>query len=75
MNGQNYGPYPAPTLQAMIPTGQFTVSSMVWREGMAAWAAAASVPELAALIIAMEMRPEKDEIPQLLRGGPEGRFI
>ena len=49
MNGQNYGPYPAPTLQAMIPTGQFTVSSMVWREGMAAWAAAASVPELAPL--------------------------
>ncbi len=51
VNGQNYGPYPVPALQAMIPTNQFAATSMVWREGMASWAQASAVPELAALFL------------------------
>jgi hypothetical protein len=49
VSGQTYGPYPIQSLQAMIPTGQFTLSTLVWRDGMAAWAPAGSMPELVQL--------------------------
>ena len=47
--GQQYGPYPLATLASYVTTGQLTAASKVWRAGMAGWAAAAQVPELAAL--------------------------
>jgi hypothetical protein len=51
VGGQNYGPFPVPTLQSMIATNQFAASTMVWREGMPAWAPASAVPELAVLFV------------------------
>ena len=46
LNGQKMGPYPLETLKQGVASGQFTRETMVWREGMAQWAAAGSVPEL-----------------------------
>jgi hypothetical protein len=36
-------------LSARIAAGELTRETLVWREGMPAWAAAASVPDVAAL--------------------------
>ena len=49
VNGQQTGPFAMPQLQQMIMQGQFTRQSMVWSQGMAAWAAAETVAELAPL--------------------------
>ena len=49
MGTQQYGPYHLPTLAGFIPTGQFTLQSLVWRTGMADWMSASEVPELSAL--------------------------
>jgi hypothetical protein len=49
VNGQNYGPYEMNALAQMAQAGQLNAQSMVWRQGMAAWQAAGTVPELAAL--------------------------
>ena len=49
LNGQQMGPYGLDVLQQGVGTGQFTRETMVWREGMAQWTAAGSVPELASL--------------------------
>lgn len=46
INGQQHGPYEMPQMQQMIQAGQVTKEMMVWKEGMAAWAAAGSTPEL-----------------------------
>jgi membrane protease subunit (stomatin/prohibitin family) len=43
------GPFDMGTLQAQITAGQLTRSSLVWKSGMAQWAKAGDVPELAAL--------------------------
>ena len=49
MNGQQVGPFPAAVLQQMIPAGTFNTATLVWRQGMAGWQAAGTVPELAGL--------------------------
>ncbi len=49
INGQQHGPYEIPQIQQMIQGGQMTKEMMVWKEGMAAWAAAGTTPELASL--------------------------
>jgi hypothetical protein len=67
VNGQNYGPFPVPTLQAMIATNQFAAASMVWREGMASWAPALAVPELAALFLPRS--PAGPGVPPPVGGG------
>lgn len=46
-NGQQTGPFDLPALQQMAQTGQLTRDTLVWKQGMAAWAAAGSVAELA----------------------------
>lgn len=46
VNGAQQGPYEIPMLQQMINAKQVTPQTMVWREGMAAWAAAGTVTEL-----------------------------
>ncbi|MCI6716775.1 MAG: GYF domain-containing protein [Mollicutes bacterium] len=46
-DGAATGPYDVATLKGMIPTGAFNGASLVWKEGMAAWARADSVPEFA----------------------------
>ena len=44
-DGSATGPYDVATLKSMIPTGAFNAASLVWKEGMATWARADSVPE------------------------------
>jgi hypothetical protein len=49
VNGQTAGPFDINALAQMAQAGQFNAQSMVWKQGMAAWAAAGTVPELAGL--------------------------
>ncbi len=49
VSGTNYGPYTVAQLQQYVQTGQITRDSQLWREGMAAWASAGQMPELAHL--------------------------
>jgi membrane protease subunit (stomatin/prohibitin family) len=48
VNGQQSGPYPLATFVQMIQSGQLRADSVVWKNGMAGWAAANTLPELAA---------------------------
>jgi hypothetical protein len=47
--GQSAGPFPISELRRQIEAGELTRSSLVWTQGMDAWASAESVPELAHL--------------------------
>lgn len=49
ISGQQYGPYSLPQLQQMVAGGQLTGETLVWCQGMAAWEAASSRPDLAPL--------------------------
>ena len=49
INGAQQGPFNWQQLQQMVQMGQFTPASMVWMAGMPQWAAASTVPALAAL--------------------------
>lgn len=46
IGGQQYGPYDYATLKTFVPTKQLTPQTMVWQNGMAAWAPASQVTEL-----------------------------
>jgi membrane protease subunit (stomatin/prohibitin family) len=48
-NGQTAGPFPFPHLQQAVAAGQLTASTLVWTQGMAGWAPAGQVPDLARL--------------------------
>lgn len=52
MGGQQVGPLPAGNLASYLQNGQLTAETMVWKQGMAGWAAAGSVSELASLFTA-----------------------
>ena len=62
IGGQQYGPYDFATLKQFVPTGQLTPQTMVWKQGMAAWAPAGQVPELQSLF-APTMPPAPDIVP------------
>ena len=49
VNGIQQGPFALPQLQQMAQQGEFAPATMVWTAGMAAWAAAHTVPSLAML--------------------------
>ena len=49
INNQSTGPYDPPDLRMLISMGTLTANSLVWREGMAGWARASNVSELAPL--------------------------
>lgn len=49
VNGQQYGPYDVNTLVQMAQNGQINAQTMVWCDGMSAWAPIANVPALAAM--------------------------
>ena len=49
VNGQQTGPFGEQQLQQMIQSGQVTKESLLWKNGMAAWTAAAQVSEVAHL--------------------------
>jgi len=45
-DGQREGPLPRSEMKRRIDAGDLTRSDLVWRQGMAGWAAAGTVPEL-----------------------------
>ena len=49
VGGQQQGPFDAATLSNMARGGQFTRDSLVWKNGMAGWVAAATVAELSSV--------------------------
>jgi len=49
VNGQQTGPFDANALAQQAASGQLTRASLVWKAGMAQWAKAGDVPELAML--------------------------
>lgn len=53
VGGQQTGPFDLATLGNMIKEGKVTGDSLVWRQGMATWAAANSVAELGMLFAAV----------------------
>jgi membrane protease subunit (stomatin/prohibitin family) len=50
VNGKSEGPYSLDQLGAMAAGQSFKANSMVWKKGMAAWAAANTIPELAEVL-------------------------
>jgi hypothetical protein len=52
VNGQTAGPFDMEQLRKMAAKGQFTPQSLVWKQGMAQWAAAGTVQELAPVFVA-----------------------
>jgi membrane protease subunit (stomatin/prohibitin family) len=53
VNGAQTGPFTEQVLSQMIQQGTFKKDSMVWKNGMAAWAAAESISELSKLFSAV----------------------
>jgi membrane protease subunit (stomatin/prohibitin family) len=53
LSGQQAGPFDLAQLKQLALERKVDRDSLVWREGMAAWAAAASLPEIAALFAAV----------------------
>jgi membrane protease subunit (stomatin/prohibitin family) len=53
INGQQAGPFDLQTLRTKVREGAVTRSSLVWKQGMASWTAAGSVPELAGVFAAV----------------------
>jgi len=49
VNGQQSGPFDMNALSSMVANGQLTKDTLVWKQGMPAWAAAGSVQELSSL--------------------------
>ena len=56
-NGQNLGSFNMQQLQQMAQNGQLNKNSYVWKQGMAGWELAGSVPELNALFGAVPPPP------------------
>jgi hypothetical protein len=48
INGQQAGPFDLTTIAAKARAGEISQDSLVWKQGMPAWAPASSVPDLAA---------------------------
>jgi membrane protease subunit (stomatin/prohibitin family) len=57
VNGQQQGPFSTEALQQLITQGQLTKETFVWKQGMANWAAAGSVPEISGLFGAVPPPP------------------
>ncbi|MGE3799135.1 MAG: SPFH domain-containing protein [Thermomicrobiales bacterium] len=49
IDGRQAGPFDLPALEAKVREGKVTRNSLVWRQGMANWTAAGTVPELNAI--------------------------
>lgn len=49
IGGQQYGPYDFAICQQLVKNGQLTPQTLVWQQGMAAWAPANQVAELSSL--------------------------
>lgn len=62
INGQNYGPYDWAACKQMAANKQFTEQSMVWMDGMPAWAPAGQV-EILKPLFAPTMPPAMPPMP------------
>ena len=56
VNGQATGPFDISVLANMVTSGQFTIESLVWKQGMAAWEKAGNIDELK-VVFANSMPP------------------
>ncbi len=63
LNGQQAGPFPYMVLQQMHAAGSLAASAHVWRQGMASWQVAASVPELAGVFAPAAPPPLPPSMP------------
>ena len=45
-DGKSTGPFDIPTLKNMALSGQFSASSLVWKQGMSEWLKAENIEEL-----------------------------
>lgn len=68
VGGQQYGPFNYDQCKQMVQTGQFTPQSMVWMDGMPAWAPASQVPQLAPLFA--PAAPPMPTVPPVPGGMP-----
>ncbi|MBX3376923.1 MAG: SPFH domain-containing protein [Phycisphaeraceae bacterium] len=50
INNQQAGPFDASALRAKVAGGELRPETLVWKQGMASWAPAREVPELAAVL-------------------------
>ena len=64
VNGQQAGPFALAVLQQMQMSGTFSAASMVWRQGMAEWQTAGSLPELVQVFAASAPPPLPPPMPQ-----------
>ena len=62
MGTQQYGPYNYDSCKQMVAAGQLTPQTMVWMEGMPAWAPASTVPVLQPLF-APPVTPQMPPMP------------
>ncbi len=53
VNGQQQGPYDLSALASQVTAGTLSQTTLVWKAGMAAWAAAGQVPELSSAFAAV----------------------
>ena len=51
VNGQATGPFDISVLANMVTSGQFTVESLVWKQGMASWEKAGNIEELKGVFV------------------------
>ena len=59
-NGQATGPFNLNALKQMAASGQFTVDSLVWKNGMVEWVKAGTVDELKSVFITMPPIPSNE---------------
>jgi len=62
-DGKTTGPFAVAVLQQMITAGTFNTATLVWRQGMASWQTAGTVPELASLFAPVAPPPVPPPIP------------
>ena len=60
VNGQATGPYDLSVLQQMTDAGQFTVDSLVWKNGMTEWRKAGTVQELRSIFNIIPPVPQNE---------------
>jgi hypothetical protein len=63
-NGQQFGPFTVEQLSQFAVQGAFNAQCLVWRQGMAGWQEAGSVPELARLFPVSAAPPAPPPSPE-----------
>ena len=63
VNNAQQGPFDLPTLQTLAQSGTLTPQTLVWKQGMANWAAASSQPDLMGLFGSVPPPPPPPVMP------------